>query len=305
MNGSLIDAGSCRLHFNQQGAGTPAVIFESGIAATALSWSYVQPLVAKFTRALSYDRAGLGASTSCSIPRTIDQFAREFNALLMSAAIPPPYILVGHSFGGLLVRAYASLLPESVAGIVMIDPVSLEHWASASDRELQRLAHGVRLSHRGAFLARLGIVRLALWLLATGGRRLPQLIARASAGKGTPAIDRLMGEVRKLPPEVWPQLRTYWSRSKTFLSMADHLESLPANARAALHMPVPPKIPLTILSAATASPAELEEREAWARHSNRGRHIRLENCGHWLHLELPEAVTAAIKDLVDLGRNHA
>lgn len=305
MNSPLIDVGSCWLHFNQQGTGTPAVILESGIAATALSWSYVQPLVAKFTRVLSYDRAGLGASTSCSIPRTIDQFIREFDALLMSAATPPPYVLVGHSFGGLLVRAYASLHPESVAGVVMVDPVSLEHWAGASDHELRRLAYGVRLSRRGAFLARLGVVRLALWLLATGGRQLPKLIARASAGKGTPAIDRLMGEVRKLPPDALPQLRAYWSRSKTFLSMAAHLESLPANARAALRMPVPPDIPLTILSAATASPAELDERERWVRQNNRGHHIRLENCGHWLHLELPEAVTAAVKDLVDLARSYA
>lgn len=304
-HGSLIDMGSSRLYLNQQGTGTPAVVLESGIAATSLSWSYVQPLVAQFTRVVSYDRAGLGASTACAIPRTVEQFASELHTLLTRAGIEPPYILVGHSFGGLLVRAFAALHPKAVAGIVMVDPVSLQHWASASDYELKRLAYGVRLSRRGAWLARLGVVRFALWLLATGGRRLPKLIARASAGKGTPAIDRLMGEVRKLPAAVYPMLRSYWSQPKTFLSMADHLECLPASARTALRMTVPPEIPLTILSASSALPAELDERDAWIQRREYGRHIRLEDCGHWLHLELPHAVAAAVKDLVELARKRA
>lgn len=303
-NGSLIDIGGCRLYAHSQGTGTPAVILESGIAATSLSWSYVQPMVAKFTRVLSYDRAGLGASSACRNPRTLEQFSSELNALLTRADIAPPYILAGHSFGGLLVRAFAALHPKATAGIVMVDPVSLQHWANASADELKRLAYGVRLSRRGAVLARLGVVRLALWLAAAGGRKLPKLIARASAGKGTPAIDRLMGEVRKLPPDVYPMLRSHWSRSKTFLAMADHLECLPASARSVLCMPIPPDIPVAILSASSALPAELEEREGWVKQREYGRHIRLENCGHWLHLELPGVVAAAIKDLVDLARQR-
>lgn len=299
MSGSLIDIGCCRLHLSQQGTGSPAVILESGIAATSLSWSYVQPRVADFTRVCSYDRAGLGFSASCRIPRTPDQFVLELRTLLMRACVPPPFILVGHSFGGLLVRAYASLHPQDVAGILMVDPVSLEQWAVAPPEQLRRLGYGVRLSRRGALLAKLGVVRLALWLLATGGRRLPKIIARASAGKGTPAIDRLMGEVRKLPPAVWPVLRAHWSQPKAFLSMAAHLESLPESAGIVSRMQIAPEIPLTILSAATAAPAELAERERWVHESLRGQHVQLQNCGHWLHLELPDTVTAAIRDLVD------
>jgi len=302
LTGTLVDIGSCRLHFNQQGVAAPAVILEAGIAATSLSWWYVQPRVAGFARVCSYDRAGLGWSTACRAPRSTEQLVFELRTLLRNAQVAPPYVLVGHSFGGLLVRAYAYLHPEEVAGIVMVDPVSLIQWANGNDSELGRLARGVRLSRRGALLARIGVVRLALWLAAIGGRRLPNLIARASAGKGTSAIDRLIGEVRKLPPEIWPLVRAHWSRAKSFRAMAALLEALPTNARAALAMPLREDIPLTVLSASTATQAELAERESWARQSRRGRHIQLENCGHWLHLDVPDAVTAAIRELVELAR---
>ena len=302
MSTRLVDVGCCRLYLNCKGTGEPTVILESGIAATSLSWSYVQPRVAEFTRICSYDRAGLGYSSRCPFPRTPSQFALELRTLLVRAHVTPPYILVGHSFGGLLVRTYGSLYPLEVAGIVMVDPVSIKGWANAPADQFRRLNYGVRLSRRGAWLARLGVVRFALWLTAAGGRRLPKLIARASAGGGNSAIDRLMGEVRKLPPEVWPILRAHWGQSKTFLSMAAHLESLPAAASAAQNMTLPPNIPLTILSAANALPSELAERESWARQSVRGCHTQLTGCGHWLHLELPDAVTAAIRDLVEHAR---
>ena len=305
MSGLLTDTGCYRLYLNQQGTGSPAVALESGIAATSLSWSYVQPLVAEFTRVCSYDRAGLGYSTPCRLARTPDQFARELRTLLTRAAVSPPYVLAGHSFGGLLARAYACLHPNEVAGIVMIDPVSLQHWAGASAQELQRLAYGVRLSRRGALLARVGVVRFALWLLASGGRRLPKIIARASAGKGTPAIDRLMGEVQKLPPETWPVLLAHWSQSKPFLSMAEHLAALPDSASSVSRMQISRHIPVTILSAATATSAELAEREGWARQSFRGRHIQLPDCGHWLHLERPDAVAETIREMVEYARGSA
>ena len=305
MTGTLVDIGPCRLHLNQQGAGRPAVILESGIAASSLSWSYVQPRVAEFTRVCSYDRAGLGWSSACRAPRTGEQFVFELRTLLNKARVPPPYILVGHSFGGLLVRAYAHFYPDEVAGIVMVDPVSLLNWANCSASEMRRLDHGIRLSRRGALLARFGVVRFALWLVAMGGRRLPQLIARASAGKGTSAIDRLMGEVRKLPPEVWPFLRAHWSRPKCFEAMAAHLEFLPANARAALQMQIREDIPITILSANSAKADEVAEREAWTRQSRHGRHTQLPDCGHWLHLEIPDVVASAIQDLVNFARTHS
>ncbi len=160
--GRLIPVDGCLLHFSEQGSGTPAVILEAGIAASSLSWTPVQPLIASFTRVLSYDRPGLGWSGSCSEPKSLQQFTRQLSTLLGQAQVAPPYVLVGHSFGGLLARAYACENPSRVAGLVFVDPVSLRAWSSCGEEDARRLNFGVRLSKRGAWLARLGVVRLAL-----------------------------------------------------------------------------------------------------------------------------------------------
>lgn len=300
--GRILDIGPCRLHLYQLGMGDPAVVLESGIAATSISWALIQPQVAEFTRVASYDRAGLGWSGRCAAPRTLEQMASELAALLESAGLQAPYILAGHSFGGLLIRAYAHLRPAEVAGLVFVEPVSLSHWAHCSPGEMQRLATGAKLSRRGAVLARLGVVRAALTLLASGGRRLPALAARASARRATGLISNIVGQIQKLPPVFWPMVRSHWSNPKSFHAMAAYLECLPASARAALDMPIPPTIPFIILSASNATPEELEERDVWTAQSRHGRHVIVADSGHWLQLERPKAVVDAIRELVELAR---
>lgn len=299
--GQLIDISSdrdsCHLHLLQQGGGTPVVVLESGIAGSLLGWSLVQPKIAEFTRVCSYDRAGLGWSDSCRAPRTIHEMVSELASLLERGHVPTPYILVGHSFGGLLIRAFAHLRSHHVASLVFVDPVSLETWAHCSDEDKHRLDLGVRLSHRGALLARLGVVKLALAILAAGGRRIPKLIAKASAPRGASTLERLTGEIRRLPPEVWPMLRQHWSHPKSFEAMASYLECLPGAAAEASSMPLPPEIPFVILSAANATPAELAERDHWVADSSTGRHLRIENSGHWIQLEQPQAVIAAVREI--------
>ena len=157
----------------------------------------------------------------------------------------------------------------------------------------------IRLSRRGALLARLGIVRLALLLLSGGRTSLPQLLARTSSGRANDLVMRLAGEVRKLPPAVWPFLRAHWSRSSCFGTMAAYLQNLPRNAREAAQMTITAEIPLTILSAANATEGELRERELWAKQNQKGRHIQLSEGGHWIQLENPEVVMAAIREMVD------
>ncbi len=300
--GRLIDIGPCRLHLNEQGIGSPTVILESGIAATSLSWALVQPKIAEFTRVCSYDRAGLGWSEKCAAPRTVQESVTELHALLSSAQVPPPYILVGHSFGGLLIRAYANLRADEVAGLVFVDPVSLDYWADCGLNEKHRVQLGAKLSRRGAFLAQLGLVRAALTTLASGGRFFPKLIARATAGQGRGVMEGLIGEVQKLPREVWPMVRSHWSRPKCFQAMAAYLESLPASAEAAVLMPIPRHIPFVILSASNATEGELKERDSWARQGERGRHVRLAHGGHWVQLEQPDATVVAVRELVDAVR---
>jgi pimeloyl-ACP methyl ester carboxylesterase len=302
--GRLVAVQGGALYLHEQGQGSPAVLFESGLAASSLSWALVQPQVAEWTRVCSYDRAGFGWSRPFSQPRTVRNVVAELHTLLRNADIQPPYILVGHSYGGLLVRAFAHLYPDDVAGIVLVDPVSVQYWSECGPSDRERLRSGTNLSRRGALLARMGIVRLALSLLAHGRTRLPQLISRTSSGRANELISRLADEVRKLPPEVWPYLRAHWSRSYCFQTMAAYLHNLPRNAEEGKQMPISPEIPLTILSASSATEGELQERDAWAAESRQGRHIRLEKGGHWIQLEHPQIVAAVIRDLVSSFRDH-
>lgn len=113
--------GGFRLHIYSTGEGGPAVILDAGAGCISLDWALVQPEIAKFTQVCSYDRAGFGWSEESPNDRTSKNFVEELHSLLQRAQIPPPYILVGHSLGGLNMRLYATLYPDEVAGMVLVD----------------------------------------------------------------------------------------------------------------------------------------------------------------------------------------
>jgi pimeloyl-ACP methyl ester carboxylesterase len=102
--GRLVQSNNRRMHIRMTGEGTPTVVFESGMGASCMSWTQVQPQVAQFSRAVSYDRAGCGWSDTAREPRTARQLAQELHTLLNEADVPGPYVLVGHSFGGYVNR---------------------------------------------------------------------------------------------------------------------------------------------------------------------------------------------------------
>jgi pimeloyl-ACP methyl ester carboxylesterase len=119
--GVLVDVGGHRLHLWCTGQGSPTVVLETGYGATSSAWALVQPAVANTTRTCAYDRAGLGWSEPGPEPRDARHIATELHSLLQTAEVPGPYVLVGHSNGGLYSRMYAGLYPGDVAGIVLVD----------------------------------------------------------------------------------------------------------------------------------------------------------------------------------------
>jgi pimeloyl-ACP methyl ester carboxylesterase len=132
-DGPLVDIGGRRLYRADWGAGDPTVVFEAGLDDSGATWSGVIPAVASFTRVLSYDRPNTIASASdpTPMPRTADDVVADLNTLLGSEAESGPYVLVGHSVGGLFARLYASRYPDQVAGLVLVD-------ASHEEQELRR-----------------------------------------------------------------------------------------------------------------------------------------------------------------------
>lgn len=116
-----IDLGGRYLAFNESGSGAPAVVLETGLGAEAAEWAAVQQTLERSTRVVSYDRAGRGSSDPVAPGRPASALASDLAGLLQLAHVPPPYLLVGHSFGGLLVRLYAHRYPQNVAGIVLVD----------------------------------------------------------------------------------------------------------------------------------------------------------------------------------------
>lgn len=119
-----------------KGEGRPAVLFVTGLGTDLRDFYKIQVEIAKTTGTLSYDRAGLGRSEALDNARSIDNMARELHEILRKENIPPPYLLVGHSFGGYILRLFTEYYPQQVAGLVFIDP------SSEGFREARRASRG-------------------------------------------------------------------------------------------------------------------------------------------------------------------
>src|SRR5436853_1531351 len=117
--GKFVDIGGLRLHISCTGAGSPTVVMEAGPNDSSVIWQLVQPDISRFTRVCSYDRAGFGWSDAPNEPRSSVNIAQELNRLLTRAAVPGPYVLVAHDFGGLDIRVFTSRHREQVVGVVL------------------------------------------------------------------------------------------------------------------------------------------------------------------------------------------
>jgi len=164
--GRMVDVGGLRLKLNCTGTGSPTVVLESGFGDVLPEWESVQQGIAKFARVCSYDRAGYGGSDPGPMPRTSAQIARELHSLLQNAGEKPPFVLVGHSFGGYHVRVFSGFYPNEVEGLVLVDAVQEDQYKvlpTVWDRIGEQLRKHCESQARTALLlVDLGIGRLML-----------------------------------------------------------------------------------------------------------------------------------------------
>jgi pimeloyl-ACP methyl ester carboxylesterase len=298
--GKLVDIGGYRLHITCTGTGSPTVILDAGLGGTSLDWSKVQPAVARFTRVCSYDRAGYGWSESGPGPRTSQQIVKELHLLLAHAQVRGPYVLVGHSVGGLNMRLYAYRYPGEVAGMVLLDATSEHQFAqfgpyppffppqamSAAEQQYQLF--------RGAAL--FGVARLAL---QTGLAPLEDAAA--------------------YPATVQPILLAHAAQTRYYSTQYDELAALQESAaqvRAArTASPSYGHLPLIVLTqdySQDHSPQGKQMAVVWdalqndlASLSSNSQHSVAQHSGHYVQLDRPDLAITAIQSVWQQARQEA
>jgi pimeloyl-ACP methyl ester carboxylesterase len=299
--GRLVAVAAHRLHIRCDGDAAPAVIFDAALGASSLSWSLVQPGVARVTRACAYDRAGFGWSDAGPLPRTAGRVADELHTLLHAAGVPAPYVLVGHSFGGLVMRLFAARYRDEVAGLVLIEPAVPEEWAAPGEQQQLLIARGTRLCRYGAAAARGGIARAVAVLVGLGAlgpaRALVKVISRGGLRRQDEGI---LAPIWKLPPEARAVLRHAWTQPKFFEALGSQIAAICESAREVVQAGPPDygNLPLVVISSALAGPKRLDADARVARMSTRGRHVLAAESGHWVPLDAPEVVVDAIVTLL-------
>ena len=265
-----------RLALHCTGAGAPTVILEAGFLAWSFAWAPVQPELARRYRVCSYDRAGLGGSDPGPLPRDGAAIAADLDELLRAAAARPPYLLVGHSAGGLYVRLFAARRPGDVAGMVLVDP-SVEWQFRLNDPVMAAKAAGY---------ARCAAAASAKALPSPD----PALKACWTTDKGAFG-DMLRGLQAR--PAYWTTLESEYRSlpvaAAQVAATAPDLGDLPlivltAGAR------VPPNAPNAAAIAAQSAAAH----EALARKSTRGVARVVPGAGHLVMRDNPSAVIAAV-----------
>lgn len=281
--GQLVDVGGHRLHIHCLGTGSPTVVTENGLGGSSPDWSLVQPAVSQTTRICSYDRAGTGWSEVGFTPRTSQQISAELHALLTNAGLPGPYVLVGHSAGGMHVQVYASQYPAEVAGVVLVDPTPAQTIMRFSPEQRRRVLPNLSQFHLLKMLQFLGILRL-----------LP-----------------LAGEevLASLPARVKAQVRAQRLQSGSMAALAAEAAALEASIRqTTAATPLPPARPLLIVwHGIPVQPVELEPFALAAmtellQRSENSKFIRAEQSGHAIPFEQPTVVIDAITQVVEAVR---
>lgn len=296
--------GGFRLHLTCEGRG-PSVVFDAALGGSSISWSLVQPEVARFARACAYDRAGFGWSDPGPMPRTAGRIADELRTLLDRGGVIPPFVLVGHSFGGLVARIFARRYRPDMAGLVLVDPAHPEDWAAPAPKERLKIDRGITLCRYGARAARVGIARVVTLLLSLGAYGVARAIVHVVSRGGLSREDEgILAPVWKLPPEARAPLKRFWTEPRFFDALGGQIAAICESAAQALEASTGGYGDLPLVTISSTDPGEyrLRQQEALARLSTRGRHVMASRSGHWIPLDEPQAVVDAVRSI--LGPPH-
>lgn len=159
-DGRMVDVGGRRLHLVCAGTGSPTYVLEAGAAGFVEMWQRVQAGLAAGARACAYDRAGLGASDGAPGGFTPDRVRRDLKTALDAAGEKGPFVLVGHSLGGIFVRAFAAAYPGDVAALVLVDPAHEDQLERFDETGIRNFRTFRRMMEAMPVAARLGLLHL-------------------------------------------------------------------------------------------------------------------------------------------------
>jgi pimeloyl-ACP methyl ester carboxylesterase len=311
----LVDVGGHKLNIYCTGQGSPTVILDAGGGESAVTWRKIQPAIAKSTRVCSYDRASMGFSGDGPLPRDGNAMVSDLHALLHNAQIAPPYVLVGHSSGGLYAQDYAGRYLQDVAGMVLVDPSfpNQTQALQAASPALKRMdAQGgaeYTVCYEAALHGELNFSHASEKYALCGYPPNVEADLKAGCAKNGAAWCKLQHLTleRTLRPAFW------------LASGSEETESTRIDPAAAAKERSYGAMPLVVLTAADEMlgspfpPAENRALDlAWAagheriaRLSSAGVHTVVPHSGHFIQLDQPAVVIDAINNVITAIRAKA
>lgn len=271
--GRMVEVSGRHMHLYCSGAWYgPVVILDAGLGGFALEWVYVQQALATTVRVCSYDRAGYGWSEAGAAPRLSSQLAEELLELLENSGVEPPYVLVGHSFGGYVVRYFTGLVPYQVAGMVLVE--------SSHPEQIERLPDvHIRREHQIPTLYRPVVTRV-------NQRVMRQLL-------------------EKYPEHMHGTVAMLMSSRRALHASRQESAVFALSAAEVTQIPLPQDMPLVVVSRGLqeweSTPLGTAREHSWRKMqaelvnlTRRSRQIIANYSGHQVHLDQPEVVVAAV-----------